>query len=166
MNGLTGLALTKLDVLDNLPAIQVATAAGGRFYLTGSATELRALLGTLSTAVVEQRGELEVLMARGDTREDRALRRLVAVGDRVYVTLSFHEAPVSIRARRQRRAAPDPARAHGVGAFIITIGIVAPTAHRSSSASATMSLLSSTAGRGSTNRLAPLPELPWMIPGS
>ena len=29
-----------------------------------------------------------------------------------------------------------------------------------------MSLLSSTAGSGSTKKLAPEPELPWMIPGS
>ena len=40
------------------------------------------------------------------------------------------------------------------------------TSRRSSSCSDTMSLLSSTAGSGSTKRLAPVPELPWMIPGS
>ena len=40
------------------------------------------------------------------------------------------------------------------------------TSARSSSWSATMSLLSSTAGSGSTKKLAPEPELPWMIPGS
>ena len=40
------------------------------------------------------------------------------------------------------------------------------TSRRSASCSSTMSLLSSTAGSGSTNRLAPEPELPWTMPGS
>ena len=39
------------------------------------------------------------------------------------------------------------------------------TSARSSSCRETMSLFSSTAGIGSTKRLAPEPEPPWMIPG-
>ena len=40
------------------------------------------------------------------------------------------------------------------------------TSLRSWSCSCTMSLFSSTAGSGSTKKLAPEPEVPWMIPGS
>ena len=40
------------------------------------------------------------------------------------------------------------------------------TSARSSSASRTMSLFTSTAGIGSTKKLAPEPDVPWMIPGT
>ena len=69
------------------------------------------------------------------------------------------------RARPGSSTAPRQVAARGRPRAPVSSRRMRTTSRRSSSCSDTMSLFSSTAGMGSTNRLAPEPEPPWMMPG-